>query len=268
MQKPMSVSFELKSPAYQTIGHRGAGFLAAENSLQSFILAKKLGLTWVEFDTQPCATGEWVLMHDDSLERCTNGSGLLVNTPWEILQTLQIGKEFPTHPHPQIGTAETIPLLSTALDTLSQLGIHPNIEIKSLHPITDKALDHFLNIIETHWPKSKPLPMISSFNPEVLFAIKDRTAKFPLKFPLGYNIESLQPDTLDIFRKGNFFSLHCDHTQLSSEALLELLQEEAPFHLLLYTVNDPILAQDYFHKGVWAIFSDTPNFIAQSFNKA
>lgn len=255
MQK--SEPFRFSPPNYKTIGHRGAGLLAPENTLNAFILAKKLGLNWVEFDTQACATGEWVLMHDDSLERCSNGQGLVSSTPFEILAQLRTGKEFSPH-----SFSDRIPLLSESLEILAQLDLHPNIEIKSSKPFTEKSLQDFLDIIEIHWPDSKIPPLISSFDAEILFEIKKRAPKYPL----GYNIEMLEADTLDIFRKGGFSSLHCDYIQLPKEVLEALLLE--PFPLLLYTVNDPILAQNYFQKGVFAIFSDSPNSIAQSFTKA
>jgi glycerophosphoryl diester phosphodiesterase len=255
MQKTKTEPFP--SPLFQTIGHRGAGHLAPENTLKSFIMAKKLGLSWVEFDTQPCATGEWIIMHDDTLDRCSNGLGLIANTPYEVLKQLQVGKEF----SPQ-SFVEPIPLLSETLDTLARHELHPNIEIKSSQPLTAQALNQFLEILDKHWPNAKAKPLISSFDPDILFEIQQRTQDYPL----GFNIEELQETTLDIFQRGNFFSLHCDHTALSNESLKNLLKE--PFPLLLYTVNDPNLAQHYFQQGVWAVFSDSPNSIAQSFIKA
>lgn len=259
MQKNIKLPFHV--PTFKTIGHRGAGKLAAENTLQSFKLAKKLGLTWVEFDTQPCETGEWILLHDESLDRTTNGQGLIANTPFGKLQLFRTGKEFfknsDNNSENLVNSleAEPIPLLSQALETLAALNLQPNIEIKSSLPLSDKFLENFLKIVEQHWPSSKPPPLISSFQADILFEIKDRASQFPL----GYNIEEVQANTFDLFTKGKFFSLHCDYEKLTPEILQNLLDE--PFPLLLYTVNEPKLAQEYFQKGVWAIFSDFPNLM-------
>lgn len=248
-------SLPFPTPKNKTIGHRGAGKLAPENSLSAFKLAKQLGLSWVEFDTQPCETGEWILMHDDTLDRTSNGSGSIASTSMKSLQKLTIGKDFAAENITNF--LEPIPSLSEALETLAALDIHPNIEIKSPFALTGKSLENFLDIVDKHWPKSKALPLISSFDAEILLEIKDR---MPI-LPLGYNIEQLQNDTINRVKESQFFSLHCDYEMLSAENLEELLLE--PFPLLLYTVNDPKLAQAYFQKGVWAIFSDNPNLNAK-----
>lgn len=255
VKKPLKLPFRI--PALKTIGHRGGGILAPENSLRGFSLAKLCGLTWVEFDTQPCATGEWVLMHDDSLERCSNGQGFIRDSSWDLLKELKIGKEFDP-----ISFSEPIPLLSETLETLATLGLHPNIEIKTLLNMSNTAksnhLENFLKILKLHWPPEASPPLISSFDADILFEIKERAPELPL----GFNIDGLEANTLEKMNNGDFFSLHADYEQLSNEALEMLVQE--PFPLLLYTVNDPMLAKHYFDKGVWAIFSDKPNLMASS----
>ena len=57
------------------LGHRGSPLEAPENTLSSLRVALDLGLDGVEYDVHACASGEPVLLHDDTLERTTDASG-------------------------------------------------------------------------------------------------------------------------------------------------------------------------------------------------
>ena len=59
------------------IGHRGAKGYAAENTLISFQKAIDLGANGIELDVYLCQTGEIVVIHDETIDRTTNGKGLV-----------------------------------------------------------------------------------------------------------------------------------------------------------------------------------------------
>lgn len=235
-------------PTYQVIGHRGAGKLAPENTLASFKLAKALGLNWVELDTQVCGSGEWVVIHDDTLDRSSNGTGLVQKTSLKSLKTLDAGSWF----NPRF-CQESIPLLSEALDLFADLNLQPNIEIKGHFSETQPYLGHFLKILEAHWPPRLATPLISSYSLEILTILQQ--AKPTL--PLGYLMEEITKETLEIMAEYQFFSLHCNYNGFKGLAPSKL--QTLPFPLLLYTVDEPKLAEKYFQQGVCAIFSDFPN---------
>ena len=56
------------------IGHRGASGYEPENTLRSFERAINMGCQWIELDVY-CVQDELLVIHDDSLERTTNGEG-------------------------------------------------------------------------------------------------------------------------------------------------------------------------------------------------
>ena len=58
------------------IGHRGVKNLAPENTIESILEAIRLGLKWIEVDVKISKDGIPFLLHDDNLDRTTNGSGL------------------------------------------------------------------------------------------------------------------------------------------------------------------------------------------------
>ena len=72
-------------------GHRGASFEAPENTLAAFELARAQGADGIELDVQRCASGEVVVLHDESLGRTTGFAGLVAETRWAFLKTLDAG---------------------------------------------------------------------------------------------------------------------------------------------------------------------------------
>src|SRR5437764_13393006 len=72
-------------------GHRGASFDAPENTLAAFALAREQGADGVELDAQRCASGEVVVLHDESLARTTGFSGSIIRTPWQVVRGLDAG---------------------------------------------------------------------------------------------------------------------------------------------------------------------------------
>lgn len=92
---------------YLRIGHRGAAGHAPENTLSALELAITLGVDMVEFDVRRSADGALVLLHDDSVDRTTNGEGRIEDLSLRLLRELDAGG------------GESIPLLEEALACLS-----------------------------------------------------------------------------------------------------------------------------------------------------
>ncbi len=93
------------------LGHRGAPVDAPENTLVSLRRALDLGLDGVEYDVHACATGEPVLIHDETLERTTDGHGLVRDLTLPELTGLDAGGWFK-----KVFVGEPLPLLEEALD--------------------------------------------------------------------------------------------------------------------------------------------------------
>ncbi|MCE9506999.1 MAG: glycerophosphoryl diester phosphodiesterase, partial [Alphaproteobacteria bacterium] len=78
----------------KVIGHRGAKAYAPENTLASIHTAADLGIEWVEIDVKLTKDGVPIIFHDDELNRCTNGSGLVVETDFKTIAELDAGLWF------------------------------------------------------------------------------------------------------------------------------------------------------------------------------
>jgi glycerophosphoryl diester phosphodiesterase len=104
------------------IGHRGASGYAPENTLAAFALAIEMGCSWVELDVY-AVEGELLVIHDDTLERTTNGKGRVMDTSLSTLRTLDAG------------AGQRIPTLSEVIELVDhRAGI--NVELKGEHTAT------------------------------------------------------------------------------------------------------------------------------------
>lgn len=73
------------------VGHRGALALAPENTFAAFRRAVETGVDAIEFDVQRTADGVPVVLHDETLDRTTNGHGPIREARWPEVRTLDAG---------------------------------------------------------------------------------------------------------------------------------------------------------------------------------
>ena len=88
----MTQKKKIKLP--KLIGHRGVKNLCPENTLESINKAFDLGLSYIEVDVKVSKDEIPILLHDDTLDRTTNGNGLVVNFNYEDLIKLDAGGFF------------------------------------------------------------------------------------------------------------------------------------------------------------------------------
>lgn len=77
---------------FTIIGHRGAAGYEPENTLLSFEKAINIGVDWIEFDLHRSADGHLVVIHDDTVDRTTDGHGNVSDMTLEELKRLDAGK--------------------------------------------------------------------------------------------------------------------------------------------------------------------------------
>jgi glycerophosphoryl diester phosphodiesterase len=138
------------------IAHRGASVQEPENTMRAFEKAVQLRADMMEFDVHECASGEIVIIHNDTLDETTNGYGEVAKTPLAGLQRLDAGK------------GEPIPTLQKVLETFRGR-IKLDIELKGRH--TGKPVAYLLHeyIYHYKWPVSDIL--VTSFIKEELLRL-------------------------------------------------------------------------------------------------
>jgi glycerophosphoryl diester phosphodiesterase len=76
------------------IAHRGASSYAPENTFAAFDLAIRMGARHIELDVEATSDGHIVVIHDDTVDRTTDGSGLVTGQTLQALQALDAGSWF------------------------------------------------------------------------------------------------------------------------------------------------------------------------------
>jgi glycerophosphoryl diester phosphodiesterase len=104
--------------------HRGASAYAPENTLPAFELAIQQGAEGVEFDVQLSSDGAIVVIHDETLERTTNGGGHVKDFDLRTLQKLNAAAD-------HRGQSAYIPTLAEVLAILQPTEMDINIELKT-----------------------------------------------------------------------------------------------------------------------------------------
>ncbi|HJN60092.1 MAG TPA: glycerophosphodiester phosphodiesterase [Alphaproteobacteria bacterium] len=234
-------------PVPPVIGHRGACGHAPENTLASIRRAAALGAGWVEFDARLTRDCEVVLLHDDGLERTTDGSGMVAEKDWAELRSLDAGAWYGAE-----FRGARIPSLGQAIAVLGELGLGANVEIKA-PPGRDSATGRITaETLKAEWPAALPVPLISSFSPEALTAARDAAPDIPR----ALLVSAIPGDWQRQLSELGCNALHCDHEHLTRGRARPLL--DAGFALRCYTVNRTERAAVLYGWGVAALISDYP----------
>ncbi|MEV7782084.1 glycerophosphodiester phosphodiesterase family protein [Kitasatospora sp. NPDC088351] len=108
--------------------HRGASSAAPENTLVSDEIARRGGAEWIENDVQPSKDGVPYVLHDDTVDRTTNGKGRIRDLTAAQIDALDAGSWFgPAY------TGTRVPTLAAQLDDLRTRGGNLLLEIKGQH---------------------------------------------------------------------------------------------------------------------------------------
>jgi glycerophosphoryl diester phosphodiesterase len=231
-------------PYPRLVAHRCGGTLAPENTLAGFDACVRYGYRMVEFDTKLSADNQLYLLHDDTLERTTNGYGAAAIHSWAQLALLDAGAWY----GPQFAGTH-LATLADAAARCARDGIAANIEIKPC-PGRDEITGRLVGSAAlTLWEGQTP-PLLSSFSFEALAAARDAAPSLRR----GMLFEEVPDDWLRIVRELDCVSLHASHRYLTEPLVADI--RAAGLHVLAYTVNDPARAQLLAQWGVDMICTD------------
>ncbi len=237
-------------------GHRGlgptrAGATHPENTLVSIEACALAGAEMVEFDVQISADDQPVLMHDDTVDRTTDGQGCVSALTLERLRELDLGMHTPLE-----GQGVRI---STLPELLEEISIPLNVEIKVAdagcrrHDATAVS-QIILEALATDPLRGQRRVLVSSFDLELLRVVRVHDATLEL----GWLIEDPRLRTSWVHRAldAGCQALHPYHPFITPELARECRRAE--LELNTWTVNDKARAQELASWGVSVIITDDP----------
>jgi glycerophosphoryl diester phosphodiesterase len=220
------------------IGHRGATGYAPENTRASFAKALELGVDGIELDVHVCESGEVVVIHDERVDRTTNGQGKVRDMSLQELKGLDAGK------------GERILTLEDVLNLVNRRAII-DIELKA-EGISRSVADIVLKYIREHGWKNERF-MISSFDHHEL----KRCHEILPDIPFG-PIIAAKP--LDYARMAQ--DMNADAIMPFFEFLDKNFVEDAHqrgLKVITWTVNRLDDIKEVLHMGVDGIISNFPD---------
>ena len=233
-------------PYPRWLAHRGAGKLAPENTLAAFKLGASHGYRMFECDVKLSSDGVPFLLHDDTLDRTTNGQGVAGLQTWQALQKLDAGSW-----HPVAHSGEPIPSLDTIAAYCIANDFDLNIELKptlGLDELTGKVVaQHAARL----WQNAARKPLLTSFKPDALQAAMDAAPNLPR----GLLLHELWTGWLETGLTLGCVAVICNHKLWDTSSVTQA--KSAGFKLLSYTVNDKVEARRLLNLGTDGIITDS-----------
>jgi len=234
-------------PYPRIVAHRGGGNLAPENTLGAMRLGASMGFKGVEFDVMLAGDGTPVVIHDETVDRTTNGRGAVPAMSYEELSRLKIEK------------GERIPKYEELAGLCRELGIWANVEIKPAKGHERATGEAVARVTRELWRGAPLVPLLSSFSIDALAAAR---AVAP-ELPRGYLVSKIPDDWLETMKRLACVALHCDYRSLSETRAAEI--HGAGYSILLWTVNEPEIARQMLAFGADCLVTDALDRIGPDF---
>ena len=234
----------------KVMAHRGDSGKYPENTMLAFEKARQTGCHGIELDVHLSADGEAVVIHDERVDRTTDGSGWVGELSFAQLQALDASYRFRGTVAPQ-----RIPALAQVLEWCRPTGLWLNLELKTnvcTYPgIEQKVID------QIYRAGMQQRVILSSFNHYTLLRCK----KIAPQIPCGALTESWIVDFAGYLKR---LGLECAHPMfpyVTQQTMAQLKQAGIRVHP--WTVDQPDQMRRLIQMGVDIIITNVPDVLAQ-----
>ena len=220
------------------IGHRGAKSLEPENTLLSFQKAIEIGVDGIELDVRLTADGELVVIHDETIDRTSNGNGFVNQFTLKEIQKFRIH------------TTQEIPTLKAVLELVNKK-CFINIELKEI-----ETAEKVVALIEDYvtnknWNYSDFL--VSSFNWNAIQNVRFLNSDIPIGVLTESDLE--MAFTFAKFLKATTIITH--YLLLNEAEMLDI--QNAGIKIFAWTVNEKEAIEKMKTLKINGIISDFPD---------
>lgn len=220
--------------------HRGASGYEPENTLSAFEEALAMGARWIELDVY-AVDGELLVIHDDRLERTTNGTGFVADKSLSYLRSLDTGK------------GQKIPFLKEVVDLVrDRAGI--NIELKG--PETAAPVSALIAAAITEGRMTAEQFIVSSFNHKELLHFKTMHPEIRI----GALISSIPWRYVRLAEKMGAYAVHAGMNTVNRRFVANAHRRGLKF--FVYTVNTGEDLKRMREMGVDGVFTNYPDLMS------
>lgn len=220
---PPSETIALENGNVNSVNHRGYCTIAPENTLPAYKLSKRMGFKYVECDVSFTSDGVAVLLHDNTIDRTSDGSGDISTMTYEEALQYDFGSWKSANYE---GTK--IPTFEKFIKLCRNLGLHPYIELKSG---TETQIQSVVELVKKNGMRGKVTYI--SFSATLLEYVKnyDATAR------LGFLVSTVSADTITTAQslKTDNNEVFIDAADYSEDAVTLCMNADLP--LEIWTIN-------------------------------
>ena len=232
-------------------GHRGSKGNYPENTLLSFKKAIEQGVEGLELDVHLTKDGEIVVIHDETLDRTTNGEGAIKDCTLTDIQQLSAGSNFQHFAtYESSWNKEKVPTLQEVLQLLEGTNIELNIELKTYIHTYPGIEEKLRNEVKMYAGNREII--YSSFHLPTLMRLKelDRTTNIArlLQYPV--------PHITDYVATFQLNGLHLDKNLILDADVI--MSKQLASMTRVWTVNKKEEINQLLQLGVEAIITDYP----------
>lgn len=262
----------LTGEKFTTIAHRGASGYAPEHTFYSYDKSHNaIGASYIEIDLQMTKDGHLVAMHDETVDRTTNGTGRVDQYTLEELEQLDAGSKF-NEQNPQYANSNYKGAKVPTLDEiLERYGTDANYYIETKSPDVYPGMEEkLLDTLDKHQllneqSLKKGHVMVQSFSQESLLKMKDLNSNVPL-------IRLLDKGELPNMTQQDFnyikqyaIGVGPEYTDLTKENVTNL--KNTGFLVHPFTVNEAADMERLNEYGVDGLFTNYPDLYKQVVNE-
>ena len=228
------------------IAHRGGSLEAPENTLASFRHAINVGVEYVELDVQMSKDGVLVVIHDETLDRTTNGSGSIGDYTYAELKKLDAGSHFAPEYR-----GETIPTLRDVLELCASAGVGVVLELKSPH-LYEGLVEKTVALLAEMKAQGAQNYWCISFDHDSIRRLRALDPAMPLGYLYGQSEQTFVSSDTTIQAHCPYFRTALAHPDQVARAL------NMGKHIFVYTVDEEDDLRRLAEIGVAGIVTDRP----------
>ena len=232
-------SYRIPTGSVRMIAHRGYSALAPENTLPAFRLAGEHGFWGAECDTSPTADGVWIVMHDDTVDRMTDGEGKVAELTFAEIGELSIDAGSNSEQYPDT----KVPTLEEYLDVCKEYGMHPVIEIKACAPV--ESMESLAALLLAR--EDKETFTIITFGKVQAVRIKQLMPETPVYFLIGGAPDEKFPEAVQFCLDNGLDGL--DFACVWEKSDIKQAQK-AGLKIMVWTIDDLEEAEKFYRWGV------------------
>ncbi len=246
---------------FMVFAHRGGRVLYPENTILAFEKAREMGVDVLEIDVHPTKDGKIVVIHDDTVDRTTNGKGRVMELTYKEIEELDAaynfskdnGKTFPFR-----GKGIKIPLLSEVLEKFNDMRI--SIEIKETDGNTEEKV---LELVKRYGMEDKVI--IASEDYEILKKVRELDPKIATSMSekeiRSFYIAFVTFIPLNLYKpKGDALMIppQAEGVILAKKSFINAAHNKG-LRVIVWTINDKEGMRNLIKLGVDGIITDYPN---------